>query len=183
MNGFVVNPATLALSYVIESELPRDWRYAATYPKPRSFVQCKDRCIHGRHQASCKKLRNLHQGRAALPEADEARAGALQPAAVQGLRRMRGGPRRKAGLARRSLVALDPIRHRFRAALDPVLGHAAPARQQLRRAQPRRDAAGAALRVRDGRRRAQARAAGQLRAGADRPAGGRRRSIRSAGPT
>ena len=41
------------------------------------------------------------------------------------------------------------LRGRRRAALDPVLGHDAPARQQVRRARERGPAAGAALRVRD----------------------------------
>ena len=86
---------------------------------------------------------------------------------------MRGRPRGQADRAHGRLDAVAPVRHRFRAALDPVLGHAARARQQLRRAQPRRTAAGAAFRLRNGRRRTHARAAGQLRAGAHRPAGGR----------
>ena len=65
------------------------------------------------------------------------------------------------------------LRRRRRAALGPVLGHAAPARQQLPRARERGTAAGAALRLRDGGRRPHARAAGQLRAGAHRAARGR----------
>ena len=83
------------------------------------------------------------------------------------------GLAREAGHAHGRLVALVRVRHRFRAALDPVLGHAARARQQLRRAQPRGAAAGPALRLRNGRRRTHARPAGQLRAGAHRPAGRR----------
>ena len=79
----------------------------------------------------------------------------------------------KARRAHGGLVALVRVRDRFRAALDPVLGHAARARQRLRRAQPRGAAAAAALRLRDRRRRTHARPPGQLRAGAHRPPGGR----------
>ena len=131
------------------------------------------RSDHGRSQAGRKKLRHLDQGRAALPEAHQAGAGALRPAAFQGLRRLRGGPQREARRAHGRLVALARVRDRFRAALDPVLGHAARARQQLRRAQPRGPAAAPALRLRNRRRRTHARPSGQLRAGAHRPAGGR----------
>ena len=52
-----------------------------------------------------------------------------------------------------------------------------------RRARARRQAAAAALRLRDGRWTRAARAAGQLRDGAHRAAGGRRRSTRSGART
>ena len=67
------------------------------------------------------------------------------------------------------------IQRRLRAALGAVLGHAAPARQPVARARGRRQAAGAQVQVRDDRRRARLRAAGELRAGADHSAQGRRR--------
>ncbi len=72
-----------------------------------------------------------------------------------------------------SLGERRAIRRRLRAALGPVLGHAAPARQQLPRARAAGIAAGAALRLRDGDGRALARASGQLRAAAHRSAEGR----------
>ena len=56
---------------------------------------------------------------------------------------------------------------------SPLLGHAAPARQRLRRAHEGRAAAGAAFRLRDRGRRPQLAAPGQLRAGAHHAAGGR----------
>ena len=65
------------------------------------------------------------------------------------------------------------IRRGLRAALGPLVGHAAPARQQLHRTRTAGIAAGPALRPRDGHGRALARASGQLRAAAHHSAAGR----------
>ena len=62
------------------------------------------------------------------------------------------------------------VRRGLRAALDPVLGHAAPARQQLPRARAAGIAAGASLRLRDDHGRTLVEASGQLRAAAHRSA-------------
>ena len=132
------------------------------------------RSAHGRSQAGRTKLRNLHQGRAALPEAHEGGAGALQRAALQGLRRLRGGPQRESpsrpreawshwyeyatDFAQRSILFWDTLRERGnnfvehnREGLPPLLHFDYETR----------------------RRRTHARPSGQLRAGAHRSAGGR----------
>ena len=93
------------------------------------------------------KVGQLHQKRTKLAQEH------FRGTAVEGLRRLRDGSRRKPRHSRRLLVAMGRVRHRLRAALGPVLGHAAPARQQLPRARAGGQAAGAALRLRDGARR------------------------------
>ena len=116
------------------------------------------------------KPRYRGQSRTGLSDSRQARAGAVQRARSEGLRAARCRVDGKADIA---LGHLDPgcaVRGGFRAALGAVLGHAAPARQQLRRAHAAGAAAGAAFRLRDGPRRTHARAPGQLRAGAHRPA-------------
>ena len=77
-----------------------------------------------------------------------------------------------------SAVAVGVVDRRAQYAVDfaqrsiLLLGHAAPARQQLPRARAAGSAAGAALRLRNGHGRAPARAPGQLRAAAHRSAEG-----------
>src|SRR4030095_17062720 len=78
------------------------------------------RYAHGFHEATHTQLRHLHQGRAAVPEASEARAGALHRTTLHGVCRMRDWPYRKAGRARRSMVAGIPARTRFCYTLGPV---------------------------------------------------------------
>ena len=65
------------------------------------------------------------------------------------------------------------VRGRLRAARGDLLGHAAPARQQLPRARAEGPAARAALQARDGARRAHAAEAGQLCLASHHPARGR----------
>ncbi len=79
---------------------------------------------------------------------------------------------------------LVPLRRRLHAAIDPVLGHAAPARQQLRRAHARAACRRCSLSSTTRSPTAAAlRAAGQLRAGRDHAAGRRDGRSRSGGPT
>ncbi len=99
--------------------------------------------------------------------------------------------RRRAEDPVRILAAVVRIRARRDAAVDPLLGHVAAARQPVARTRGRRQAAGAQVQVRNHRRRSRLRARRQLRAGADHPAArnhGRRhqaavRDRRSAGRT
>ena len=113
----------------------------------------------------------------------EGRAGAADPHEI-GIRALRRTGASRHGIRRppdrrriRCCLAWPasaaPVRRRFRAALDPLLGHAAPAREQLPRARAQRVAAGSALRLRNDHGRALAQAAGQLRVAAHRAAEGR----------
>ena len=105
-----------------------------------------------------------------LQGAHQAGARALQRTRERGLRATctrRQGQSRVAVAGFRRCCA---VRGRLLSALDPVLGHAAPARQQLPRARAAGIAAGPSLRLRDDHGWALAQAPGQLRAVAHRSA-------------
>ena len=122
-----------------------------------------------------QKPRHRREGGTRLSGPRQAGAGALQRARPESLRAAGCRVDGEADVALGHLDRRRAVRGGFRAALGPALGHAAPARQQLRRAHAAGVAAGAAFRLRDGPRRAHARAPGQLCAGAHRAAGGRDR--------
>ena len=133
----------------------------------------KKKQFHEYHYPARPQSGNLQEGCSAAAEAHQAGAGALQGARAEGVERRR----RRLHAATADAVGGDDrlvqLLGRFRAALGAVLGHAAPARQQLRREHAGGIASGPALRLRDGVGRALVRAPGQLRAGAHRSAGRR----------
>jgi hypothetical protein len=114
----------------------------------------------------------LDQGRAADAGAHDDGVDADQRTHPRGVAE---AGRRHAAAARRAVGPVGQrraIRDRLRPAFADLLGHAAPARQQLHRARAPGPAAGAALRARAGDGRPHLAAAGELRAAAHRAARG-----------
>src|SRR5262249_45447199 len=82
-------------------------------------------------KTACAHTRALRARGTALPEARRNRPAALQRPGAQRLGKVPRRPRCQATLAVGAMDGLGALWHRFRAALDPVLGHDAPARQPI----------------------------------------------------
>ena len=133
---------------------------------------------------ACTQPRHRDQGRAAVSKAGRVRARTIHATAGRGRRRQQH-PRlvtNPAGGAT-ALDRLVQLRRRRDPALDPVLGHHAPARQQFRRARAGRACRRCSTSTTKPSSTAAARAAGQLRAGADHAARGRDGRCRRGAPT